>query len=903
MIAVNSQFISNDRLPPMNMEAEESILGAILLDPNAINNVADILPLESLSLRSHRLIYQAMMTLRTQRKPTDLMSVTSYLYDNGLLESVGGQHKLAQLVDRTVSSVNVDQYANLVIDKYQRRRLIELGSEISSLGYETATELYKVLSEVQEKTFDITQSISLAGGLKDVEEIEHKQLIAQIADIELTVEDPSLRQLKLLRLASKFKLSINQLETIYFKSLLNDENEPAMNLASFREKYGNSVHRWLLHGFLAEGKVSLLYGKGGIGKTRLAYDFVYHLVTGASWNGFPVTAKKRSCLIIQTDESQGDMLQALYDRGFSDEMPVWYKSRWTVDHIQQLDKELETLKPELVVIDSITSVNINSVVSENDVAYARFILLLKALAQKHGSHIILIHHANGEGKPRGTSAIVNAVSDVICIAATNDQRPGSLERVLKIEKSRSRAPGIYELLYNPEDNSWSCLGKQGESESNSSELSLKDKIVDFLQARPNTIYEASEIHEGIGGSIDSVRRCATVLARDGIINCKRLGKANGYWISVDGHQPPSYTPPDREALAKVKAELRKAAHDQEDQEDDQLEDQLGNTDRERAVDVADHLIIKNEISTIKKTPENSKNDDQMISNAQEVSCVTVTPTDPPSDPPSDHGDQIAITSDDENCFQAEVIDARATNYKSIGIVLGHSLGLYRVQFEGSDPPVRLYLENQLRLINPPPVEATEDKVPEPEPEPEKQTQQLNLLDQKALDGEENAIATGVGEENAIAPGVGEENAIASFEVGDRIELIKSVWASNYGKELGKVEPGVVIGVGEKYIAIDLDIYKDLTYSVDATYIRHAVSQESSAPGVGEENAIAPGAGEENAIATPNPQPDFKKGQRVRWNGYNCLIIKLWKHKAKVEGYDSNHEFIKNIVPLSELKEV
>lgn len=154
---INFQANSGNRLPPQNIDAEESILGAILLDPEAISLVADILPKDAFSINAHQEIYQACLTLQCQGKPTDLMSVTTWLSDRQLLEKVGGQNKLAQLVDRTVSSVNVDQYALLAIDKWMRRKLIHAGHEIAELGYETATELPQILDKAEQTIFGLTQ--------------------------------------------------------------------------------------------------------------------------------------------------------------------------------------------------------------------------------------------------------------------------------------------------------------------------------------------------------------------------------------------------------------------------------------------------------------------------------------------------------------------------------------------------------------------------------------------------------------------------------------------------------------------------------------------------------------------------------------------------------------------------
>lgn len=152
------QPLSDDRLPPQNIEAEESILGGILLDPEAITRVIDILRPEGFYLKNHEDIYRAALTLHQQGKPTDLMSVATWLQDHQLLERVGGQSKLAQLVERTVSAVNIDQYATLVMDKHLRRRLIHVGTEISQLGYELGKALEAVLDQAEQKVFNITQS-------------------------------------------------------------------------------------------------------------------------------------------------------------------------------------------------------------------------------------------------------------------------------------------------------------------------------------------------------------------------------------------------------------------------------------------------------------------------------------------------------------------------------------------------------------------------------------------------------------------------------------------------------------------------------------------------------------------------------------------------------------------------
>jgi replicative DNA helicase len=149
---------ANDQsLPPQNVEAEESILGGILLDSEAMGRVADLLTPEAFYIRDHQEIFQAALDLHRQGKPTDLMTVTSWLADRNLLEKVGGTSKLAQLIDRTVTAVNIDRYAALVMDKYMRRQLIGAGHDIVDLGYDTATDLELVLDRAEQKVFGLTQ--------------------------------------------------------------------------------------------------------------------------------------------------------------------------------------------------------------------------------------------------------------------------------------------------------------------------------------------------------------------------------------------------------------------------------------------------------------------------------------------------------------------------------------------------------------------------------------------------------------------------------------------------------------------------------------------------------------------------------------------------------------------------
>ena len=148
--------MTNNNLPPTNIEAEEAILGGILFDPGAISIAASILPVEAFYVAAHQQIYKAALKLHGQDKLTDFMGVSTWLKDHKSLTKAGGTAKLSQLLNRTVSATNIDRHINLVLEKYQRRQLIATANDIKALGYDNATELETVFNTSEEKIFNLT---------------------------------------------------------------------------------------------------------------------------------------------------------------------------------------------------------------------------------------------------------------------------------------------------------------------------------------------------------------------------------------------------------------------------------------------------------------------------------------------------------------------------------------------------------------------------------------------------------------------------------------------------------------------------------------------------------------------------------------------------------------------------
>ena len=144
-------------VPPQNIQAEEVVLGGILLDPDAIGRIADLIKPESFYINAHQEIYKTALMLHTQGKPTDLTSMSAWLADNGALEKIGGNTKLVELVENVSSTASIEQVANLISDKFIRRQLIKSGNEVVQLGFDQTQKTNEVLDKAEQKIFEINQ--------------------------------------------------------------------------------------------------------------------------------------------------------------------------------------------------------------------------------------------------------------------------------------------------------------------------------------------------------------------------------------------------------------------------------------------------------------------------------------------------------------------------------------------------------------------------------------------------------------------------------------------------------------------------------------------------------------------------------------------------------------------------
>ncbi|MDP3794138.1 MAG: replicative DNA helicase, partial [Candidatus Uhrbacteria bacterium] len=148
---------SLERLTPQNIEAEQSLLGSLLLDKDAMIRVSDMVAPEDFYIDKHRKIFEAMQDLYRRNEPIDLLSLGNRLQERGDLETVGGRAELIGLANAVPTASHVEHYGQIVQKKATLRRLLHAASDISALGYEQAEDVEVVLDQAEQRLFNVSQ--------------------------------------------------------------------------------------------------------------------------------------------------------------------------------------------------------------------------------------------------------------------------------------------------------------------------------------------------------------------------------------------------------------------------------------------------------------------------------------------------------------------------------------------------------------------------------------------------------------------------------------------------------------------------------------------------------------------------------------------------------------------------
>lgn len=146
------------KIPPQALDLEEAVLGALMLEKDALSTVIDILKPEVFYAEAHKKIFEAIALLFQKSKPVDILTVTAELRNLGQLEMVGGAYYITNLTNRVASAANIEYHSRIISQKYIQRELIRISSEIIQNAYEDTTDIFDLLDHAEKNLFDIAQN-------------------------------------------------------------------------------------------------------------------------------------------------------------------------------------------------------------------------------------------------------------------------------------------------------------------------------------------------------------------------------------------------------------------------------------------------------------------------------------------------------------------------------------------------------------------------------------------------------------------------------------------------------------------------------------------------------------------------------------------------------------------------
>ncbi|PIV21786.1 MAG: replicative DNA helicase [Deltaproteobacteria bacterium CG03_land_8_20_14_0_80_45_14] len=154
---MNEADLSSHKLPPQNIEAEQSILGGILIENEAVNRVMEILDADDFYRDAHRKIFNALINLSERDEPADLITLTNELRKIDQLDFIGGASYLASLIDSVPTAANIEYYAKIVKEKAILRKLIQTSTDIITQSYEDRGDVEGFLDEAERAIFEISE--------------------------------------------------------------------------------------------------------------------------------------------------------------------------------------------------------------------------------------------------------------------------------------------------------------------------------------------------------------------------------------------------------------------------------------------------------------------------------------------------------------------------------------------------------------------------------------------------------------------------------------------------------------------------------------------------------------------------------------------------------------------------
>ncbi|HET8829567.1 MAG TPA: replicative DNA helicase, partial [Pelobium sp.] len=146
------------KLPPQALDLEEAVLGALMLEKDALSTVIDILKPEVFYKDAHQKIFQSIQTLFTASSPVDILTVCAQLRQQGELDLIGGAFYITELTNRVASAANIEFHARIISQKFIQRELIRISTDIINQSYEDTSDVFELLDYAEKNLFDIAQN-------------------------------------------------------------------------------------------------------------------------------------------------------------------------------------------------------------------------------------------------------------------------------------------------------------------------------------------------------------------------------------------------------------------------------------------------------------------------------------------------------------------------------------------------------------------------------------------------------------------------------------------------------------------------------------------------------------------------------------------------------------------------
>lgn len=455
-----------ERTPPHSLEAERAVLGAVLLDNEALAKAQAILGPGDFYHEPHRLIFATMreMASRGEPMPIDLLTLSEALRGKGRLEKAGGVSYLSQLLDATPTAGHVRHYSKIVADKANLRGLRRTALEV----------------------------LDLVDG--DRAHCPDGELLARATDL-ISKAVPS--------------------------ALEKDEAQPLVRLIPASEFTAPPVS-WVLDGLVPAGMVTLLSGRDTIGKTLLALEAARSVLTGQPLLGHwqvdvgPVIA-------ILLDDARPTIKERLVALGIKDHPDLCIAPYDVVDlagvigMLAELESKALQRKAKLIVLDSLWHFIPTRTGAANDQGLMRPLMqALVRLAGQTGAAVLLVAHDRKDGTDVAGSHVIRAASKIILrltlpkgAQPDSDELPDTPDRILRFE-SNLAYPKTWRLRLEGVGR-WTFCGTQKEYRSKE----LEYEVLDYLQGGGEGT--ADEIRKALGKKAADVRTILKQLAESGQI--------------------------------------------------------------------------------------------------------------------------------------------------------------------------------------------------------------------------------------------------------------------------------------------------------------------------------------------------------------------------------------------------